>query len=157
MPLLDWREEPISRHHDRKRFDCGVAELNDYLDRYARQNHQIGGAKTFVAVRSAEPERALGFYSISPGAIEFSRIPSQLTKKLGRYEVPVFRLGRLATDRSITGKGSAVICCCQPVRAHWRSQPKWEGWRSQSMQKTRRQQAGISDLVPSRCLTIRSN
>lgn len=105
MPLLDWREEPISRHHDRKRFDCGVAELNDYLDRYARQNHQIGGAKTFVAVRSAEPERALGFYSISPGAIEFSRIPSQLTKKLGRYEVPVFRLGRLATDRSMHGQG----------------------------------------------------
>jgi len=38
----------------------------------------------------------LGYYSISPGSIEFAHVPAQLTKKLGRYEVPVFRLGRLA-------------------------------------------------------------
>ena len=47
----------------------------------------------------------LGFYAISPGAIEFSRVPASLTRKLGRYEVPVFRLGRLAVDRSVQGKG----------------------------------------------------
>jgi len=34
--LVDWREEPIERHHDRKAFDCGSAELNEYLDRYAK-------------------------------------------------------------------------------------------------------------------------
>ena len=28
-----------------------------------------------------------------------------LTRKLGRYEVPVFRLGRLAVDRSVQGLG----------------------------------------------------
>ena len=28
-----------------------------------------------------------------------------LTKRLGRYEVPVFRLGRLAVDRSAQGRG----------------------------------------------------
>ena len=105
MPLLDWREEPIGRHHDRKSFDCGSPDLNDYLDRYARQNHDSGGAKTFVAVTPAEPARILGFYSISPGAIEFARVPSKLTKKLGRYDVPVFRLGRLAIDLSVQGQG----------------------------------------------------
>jgi GNAT superfamily N-acetyltransferase len=47
----------------------------------------------------------LGFYSISPGAIEFARVPAILTKKLGRYDVPVFRLGRLAVDRSVQGQG----------------------------------------------------
>jgi GNAT superfamily N-acetyltransferase len=103
--LLDWREEPIGRHHDRKAFDCGSPDLNDYLDRYARQNHESGGAKTFVAVSPAEPARVLGFYSISPGSVEFARVPARLTKKLGRYEVPVFRLGRLAIDRSIQGQG----------------------------------------------------
>lgn len=102
---MDWREEPIGRHHDRKSFDCGATNLNEYLARYARQNHESGGAKTFVAVSPAEPARILGFYSISPGSIEFARVPAILTKKLGRYDVPVFRLGRLAVDRSVQGQG----------------------------------------------------
>ncbi len=104
-PVAGWREEPIGRHHDRKSFDCGSPDLNRYLHRYARQNHESGGAKTFVAVSAAEPVRVLGFYSISPGAIEFARVPAKLTRKLGRYEVPVFRLGRLAVDRSVQGRG----------------------------------------------------
>ena len=102
---FDWREEPISRHHDRKGFDCGASELNEYLERYARQNHASGGAKTFVAVSPAEPARVLGYYSISPGAMEFGRVPAQLTRKLARYDVPVFRLGRLAVSLSMHGQG----------------------------------------------------
>ena len=103
--MLAWREEPIGRHHDRKRFDCGVEDLDTYLRRYARQNHQSGGAKTFVAASAAEPARILGFYTISPGAIAFAEVPESVTRKLGRYEVPVFRLGRLAVDRSVQGHG----------------------------------------------------
>ncbi len=103
--MLDWREEPIGRHHDRKSFDCGSPDLNDYFNRHARQNHATGGAKTFVAVSPGEPARVLGFYSISPGAIEFARVPASLKKKLGRYELPVFRLGRLAVDLSAQGQG----------------------------------------------------
>ena len=101
----DWREEPIGRHHDRASFDCGSPELNEYLDRYAQQNHASGGAKTFVAVSPAEPARVLAYYSISPGAIEFSRVPARLSKRLGRYDAPVFRLGRLAVDLSKQGLG----------------------------------------------------
>ena len=79
--------------------------LNEYLNRYARQNHESGGAKTFVAVSSAEPNRVLGYYSISPGSIEFARVPAKLTRRLGRYEVPVFRLGRLAVALAVQGRG----------------------------------------------------
>lgn len=103
--MLEWREEPIGRHHDRKNFDCGFPALNEYLDRYAKQNHEFGGAKTFVAVAAAAPARVLGFYSISPGAVAFARVPARLSKKLCRYDVPVFRLGRLAVDRSLQGRG----------------------------------------------------
>ena len=103
--MVDWHEEPIGRHHDRKSFDCGSPQLNEYLDRYARQNHESGGAKTFVAVSPAVPARVMGFYSISPGSIEFARVPAKLTRKLARYEVPVFRLARLAIDRSVQGQG----------------------------------------------------
>ena len=103
--MPDWREEAIGRHHDRKAFDCGVPALNDYLHRYARQNHESGGAKTFVAVLPAEPARVRGFYSIAPGAIEFARVPAGLTRGLGCHEVPVFRLGRLAVALGVQGRG----------------------------------------------------
>jgi GNAT superfamily N-acetyltransferase len=102
---IAWQEQPIGRQHDRKNFDCGARELNEYLERYARQNHESGGAKTFVAVSPADSTRVLGYYSISPGAIEFARVPARLTRKLGRYEVPVFRLGRLAVSLSVQGRG----------------------------------------------------
>jgi GNAT superfamily N-acetyltransferase len=102
---IEWREEPIGRRHDRKGFDCGSKELNDYLARYARQNHESGGAKTFVAVLPAEPTRIVGYYSICPGAIELASVPETLTRNLGRYEVPIFRLGRLAVSTSLQGCG----------------------------------------------------
>lgn len=101
----EWREEALTRHHNRDDFDCGVAALNEYLQRYARQNHESGGAKTFVAVSPKTPTAILGYYTISPGAIAFRKAPATLTRKLGRYEVPVFRLGRLAVSLREQGQG----------------------------------------------------
>jgi GNAT superfamily N-acetyltransferase len=100
-----WREEAISRRHDRKNLDCGSSELNDYLRRYARQNHESGGAKTFVGVSPDDAIRILGYYTISPGAIEFAKVPAAITRRLGRYEVPVFRLARLAVSLPSQGIG----------------------------------------------------
>ncbi len=102
---VEWREEALARHHDRADFDCGVAALNAYLQHYARQNHEAGGAKTFVAVPHKTPKIVLGYYTISPGAIAFAKAPATLTRKLGRYEVPVFRLGRLAVSLVVQGRG----------------------------------------------------
>ena len=64
-----WVETPLAPHHDRKRFNCGDADLNTYLQRYARQNHESGGAKCFVAVDRGEPDRVLGFYTLSPASV----------------------------------------------------------------------------------------
>jgi GNAT superfamily N-acetyltransferase len=102
---LVWREEAITRAHDRKRFDCGEPTLNEYLARFARQNHESGGAKTFVAVSPDEPTRVLGYYSLSPASLAYARTPTVLRRGLGRYEVPVFRLARLATDLTVQGQG----------------------------------------------------
>lgn len=101
----EWREQALTRRHDRAGFDCGVPALNDCLHRYARQNHESGGAKTFVAIAPETPAVVLGYYTISPGAIAFAKAPAALTRKLGRYEVPVFRLGRLAVSRAAQGRG----------------------------------------------------
>lgn len=102
---VEWREEALSRRHDRAGFDCGVPALNEYLQRYARQQHEGGGARTFVAVPLDTSATILGYYTISPGAIAFAKTPARLTRKLGRYDVPVFRLGRLAVSRPLQGRG----------------------------------------------------
>ena len=49
MTIPPWHEEPIAKWHNRKAFDCGDAALNEFLRRYARQAHDHGGAKTFLA------------------------------------------------------------------------------------------------------------
>jgi GNAT superfamily N-acetyltransferase len=105
MTAVDWEEGPLEKHHDRTAFDCGEADLNLYLARYARQNHDSGGAKCFLATPVSSPARILGFYTLSPASIEFSRTPALAKKGLARYDVPVFRLGRLAVDRSFQGRG----------------------------------------------------
>lgn len=111
MSTPQWREEAIGRNHDRNGFDCGSPELNLYLSRYARQNHESGGAKTFVAASVTEPTRILGYYAISPGAIDYAHVPTSVTRRLGRYDVPVFRLGRLAVSLDTQGQrlGSALL------------------------------------------------
>lgn len=105
MKLPAWHEEPVSSHHDRKAFDCGDSEMNEFLQRYARQSHERGGAKTFLAVSDADPQTVLGFYSLAPGALAFAQTPETLRRGLARHDVPGFRLARLATDRRVQGHG----------------------------------------------------
>lgn len=102
---LVWQEAPLDRAHDRKAFDCGEPALNDYLKKFARQNHESGGAKTFVAVEASEPTTILGYYTLSPASIDYARTPAVVRRGLGRYEVPVYRLGRLAVGASVQGRG----------------------------------------------------
>ena len=102
---LEWHEESISRTHDRKSFDCGEPALNEYLAKFARQNHESGGAKTFLAVSPESPIHVLGYYSVCPASLDYARTPETIRQGLGRYEVPVFRLGRLAVNKKMQGQG----------------------------------------------------
>jgi len=105
MTLPRWHEEPIARQHKRDAFDCGDAALNEFLRRYARQTHEHGSARTFVAVPDDDVTRVLGFYTLSPAAVESSRTPDVIRRGLGRYDIPAFRLGRPAVERIVQGQG----------------------------------------------------
>ena len=39
-----WREAPVSKTQDLGAFDCGEPDLNEFLQRHARQSHERGGA-----------------------------------------------------------------------------------------------------------------
>ena len=105
MSLPPWHEEAISRDHDRKSFDCGDADLNRFLHDHARRNHDQGASKTFLAIDSGDGKTILGFYTLSPTSIAFERTPAVVAKGLPRYEIPMFRLGRLAVSVDWRGKG----------------------------------------------------
>ena len=100
-----WHEEPIRRTHDRDAFDCAEPALNEFLRLHARKSHERGGAKTFVALDDTDGKTILGYYSLSPASIEYARTPEIIRRKLGRYDVPGFRLARLAVDRKWQGHG----------------------------------------------------
>lgn len=112
--LPGWREEAVAKSHDRRRFDCGHADLNAILAQYARQAHESGSAKTYCAVAVDNPSRVLGFYTISPAQIAFHELPTATRPRAtGRHPFGCFRLGRLAVDRSCQGKGlgSQLLAC----------------------------------------------
>ena len=95
MTLPAWHEEPISKKHNRKDFDCGDAAMNDFLQRYARQSHDLGGAKTILAIDDADDSLILGFYSLAPGAVAYAETPETMRRGLAPHDVPGFRLVRI--------------------------------------------------------------
>ena len=100
-----WHEEPISKKHDRKSFDCGDPAMNDFFERNARQSHKSGAAKTFLAFDNADNKSILGFYSLAPGSLAYADTPEMVRRGLARHDVPGFRLARIATDVHWQGQG----------------------------------------------------
>ena len=105
MMVPPWHEEPINKTHDRDAFDCGDDALNEFLRRHARKSHELGGAKTFLAIDDADNKTILGFYSLSPASVAYARTPEIVRRGLARHDVPGFRLARLAVDRRVQRQG----------------------------------------------------
>lgn len=100
---------PLGKQHDRKAFDCGEASLNRYLNRYANQDIRRRVNRVFVASPPGEPQRVIGYYSLSAGSLAAADLPEKYRRRLPRYPVPVALLGRLAVDKSHQGQGLGAI------------------------------------------------
>jgi predicted GNAT family N-acyltransferase len=98
----DWTILPIRRDHDRDSFDCGNSDLNQFLQKYARQSDDLAIARTFVAVKAKGP-RVHGYYSMRTGQVHFDRFPPEQIKRLPKYPIPVVHLARLAVDNAAKG------------------------------------------------------
>ena len=100
-----WNFVPIEKKHKRFEFDCGNRELNQYLSRYARQNHLKGINKAFVATKFATPIKIDGYYTISSSTIAFASFPESERQRIPNYPIPCALIGRLAVDVSCQGQG----------------------------------------------------
>jgi predicted GNAT family N-acyltransferase len=99
--------------HDRQGFECGVPALDEYLHRFAEQHRRRGISSVYVLTESAQPERILGYYTLSAAEVDGQRLTEAERKKLPRYPVPCFRMGRLAcrTDQRGMGLGKLLLGC----------------------------------------------
>jgi GNAT superfamily N-acetyltransferase len=99
--------------HDRAGFERGVPALDDYIRRFAEQHRRRGISSVFVLADSARPEHILGYYTLSAAEVDGERLAPADRKKLPRYPVPCFRLGRLAcrSDQQGRGLGKLLVGC----------------------------------------------
>lgn len=90
--------------HDRRDFDCGESDLNDYLKFTARQHMDKGYAQVWVAVSEQASPRIIGYYTLSTSALQPEEAPGKPSIK----KIPVVLLGRLAVDNRYKGQQIGV-------------------------------------------------
>jgi hypothetical protein len=76
--------------HDRRGFECGVPALDEYIRCFAEQHRHRGTSTVFVLVDSAQPERILGYYTLSAAEVDGLRLPEAERQKPPRDPVPCF-------------------------------------------------------------------
>ena len=100
-----WDFLPIDKKFQRDTFDCGYPILNDYLKKYARQNHSKGIAKTFAALNASGSLKIDGYYTVGASVIEYESLPESIRRGIPAYSVPAMLIGKLAVDNSVKGQG----------------------------------------------------
>jgi predicted N-acetyltransferase YhbS len=94
---------PISKGLQKAPFDCGYSDLNTYFKHYALKNDELSIGKTFVAIDDSGV--VTGYITLSNAQIEANALPEAQRKKLPRYPIPAFRIGKLVVDIRFQGKG----------------------------------------------------
>ncbi len=101
------RFERLGEQHRglRRNFDCGQAELNQYLAERARKEANQGLTAVHVLYDPARNQIA-GYYTLSSFSVRLTDLPDELTKRLPRYpDLPAVLIGRLAADSRYQGQG----------------------------------------------------
>ncbi|MHB1457573.1 MAG: GNAT family N-acetyltransferase [Armatimonadota bacterium] len=98
LPLII--EKPNKNLHNRRGFDCGEPELNDYLMFIARQHVDKGFAQVWVAASESGSADIIGYYTLSMTSLE----PINALENIGIKKIPALLLGKLAVDQKYKGQ-----------------------------------------------------
>jgi len=112
----NYRVEALAKQHHRSGFSCGVEPLDRYLRDQAGQDARKRVAAPFVLCEG-ETTAVLGYYTLSALSVDLGAWPEDVARRLPRYPVvPVTRLGRLAVDRRLRGKGMGEYLLMDALR-----------------------------------------
>lgn len=112
MDITIRKIEPLD---DASGFDCGDAQLNEFLKKYARQDSRRMFGVTYVAICCDEYPRVIGYYTLATTAIPRDGLSDELLKGLPKYrDLPAFLLARLAVDKNFQRKqiGELLLSRC---------------------------------------------
>jgi ribosomal protein S18 acetylase RimI-like enzyme len=104
----------LSKAHDRAGFDCGVAELNNFLKSTARQHGDKGISRTFV-LTDQDSSIIIGFFTLTLCEITTEKLPAAYTKKYPQHGLPAVRLARLAVSRKHQGKKHGELLLAEAI------------------------------------------
>ena len=92
----------LSGDHHLAAFDCGNADLNTFLKRYALQSQQGDFSHTFVTCR--QDNHVIGFYTLATGSVKHADATPRMKKGASQHDIPVMLLARLAVCDSAKGE-----------------------------------------------------
>jgi GNAT superfamily N-acetyltransferase len=103
--------EPLAARHDVSRFSNSI---HPTLDQWLRERaHSSEGlsARTYVVCPLDEPDRVVGYFSISTALEQRNALPSAKLRRGMPEQVPLLLIGRLAVDVQWhkRGLGSALL------------------------------------------------
>ena len=120
-------EELDKSRHERKTFDCGRKELNDFIRQSAARHRDAGISKTLVLPALANGDDKADiccFYTLSHTEIKRATLPGSLARKLPRYPIPVMLIAQLAVHSEAQSQGLGKITLiralkhCLEINAH---------------------------------------
>ena len=94
--------EAITPQHNRKAFNCGITELNQFLQQQARQKTSKQISKTYVARPNSDSTAIMGYYTLTGYSV--TTPPSHKDYKKYPHPLSAVKLARLAVDRSQQGQ-----------------------------------------------------
>jgi len=96
--------ERLGKTHNRKEFNCGNKELNEFLYKHARQHAEREISRTFVLLEDDIPQTIIGYYTLTVCEIVPSAIPDPRLKNYP-HPMPAAKLARLAIHENMQKNG----------------------------------------------------
>lgn len=106
----------LDSNHDRPGLHCGVASLDEYIQKQARQDVKRRVSRVFVATATEQPNSIVGYYTLSTLSIELDQLPNTLARKLPRHPVPAALLGRLAVGQAAQCHGVGKMLLVDAIK-----------------------------------------
>ncbi len=108
--------EPLQSRHNKADFECGIKQLNTYIQKQAGQDAKRRISRTFVATTVEIRNKIYGFYTLSSLSIGLTELPEAVSRKLPKHPIPAALLGRLAVSTDTQGKGIGQMLLADAIK-----------------------------------------